>query len=196
MPRPRIPDRRERILDAAERAILERGFDAVSVASIADDVGIAKGAIYREVAGKDALLDALLERGMQRMRQASAARLGDAPPSLAAAYRVGTEVLLGDALMTAAFLDDADVLGARLARVRDGRYRARMDAVAEWIRDLQASGRMTATIDPDDLALALSSTTLGLLSAARHLGPLGAERLHGALAAVEAMVARLEAADG
>ncbi|MGC4151905.1 MAG: helix-turn-helix domain-containing protein [Propionicimonas sp.] len=193
MPRPLIPHRRERILDAAEALILEHGFDAVSVQAIAEQVGIAKGAIYREFASKHEILDVLLQRSMERMLSASRERLGDDPyPPLSLAYRVGAEVLLEDPLMTAAFLDDAGVLGSYIDTVTDGRYRRRYLATAEWVARLQQQGRLSADLDPEALALTLSSTTLGLLTASRHLGPLQPERLRAALLAMQSMVALLE----
>lgn len=67
MPRPRVPDRRERILDAAEELVLAQGFDHMSVASVAARAGIGKGAVYLEFAGKRDVLDALLLRGNRRM---------------------------------------------------------------------------------------------------------------------------------
>lgn len=193
MPRPLIPHRRERILDAAEVLILGRGFDAMSVQAIAEQVGIAKGAIYREFASKHEILDVLLRRSMERMLAASRERLGNDPhPPLSLAYRVGAEVLLEDPLMTAAFLDDAGVLGSYIDTVTDGRYRQRYLATAEWIAELQRQGRLSAELDAEAFALALSSATLGLLTASKHLGPLGPDRLRDALSAIETMVALLE----
>ncbi len=46
--------------------MLAHGFDAMSVASIADRAGIGKGAVYLEFAGKREILDALLQRGTTR----------------------------------------------------------------------------------------------------------------------------------
>lgn len=195
MPRPLIPERRERILDAAESLILERGFDAASVQAIAERVGIAKGAVYREFASKDAILDALLQQSMARMTERSSALLGERP-RLSEAYRVGLEVLLDEPLMTAAFLDDEGVLGSYVVTVRDGRYRERLLSATDWMRDLQASGALEQRVDADALALALSSTTLGLLTAAKLLGPLSREQLSGAIAAMEQLVSGLELTPG
>lgn len=193
MPRPLIPHRRERILDAAEALILDRGFDAMSVQAIAEQVGIAKGAIYREFASKHEILDVLLRRSMERMLTAGRERLGDDPhPPLSLAYRVGAEVLLEDPLMTAAFLDDAGVLGSYVDTVTDGRYRQRYLATADWITELQRQGRLSRALDAEALALALSSATLGLLTASKHLGPLEPGRLREALLAIETMVSLLE----
>lgn len=196
MPRPLIPQRRERILDVAEDLILDSGFDAVTVAAVAERVGIAKGAVYREFASKHDILDELLRRSMERMQVRSRELLGDDPtPPLSAAYRVGTRALLDEPLMVAAFLDDAGVLGSYVDTVTDGRYRERYLATGAWIRDLQASGRLSADVDPDALALALSSATLGLLTAAKQLGPLSPAQFEAALGAIETMVARLEPRD-
>lgn len=192
MPRPLIPHRRERILDAAEALVLERGFDSMSVQAIAERVGIAKGAVYREFASKQEILDILLQRGMSRMIETSRKLLGDDPPRLSTAYRVGVRVLLDDPLMTAAFLDDEGVLGTYAATVTDGRYRARHLAVVEWINELQKTGALDTHIDAAALGLALSSTTLGLLTAAKYLGPLTQDQLEAALLAMEYMVANLE----
>lgn len=193
MPRPLIPDRRNRILDAAETLVLERGFDAMSVQAIAQHVGIAKGAVYREFDSKQEILDALLQRAMGRMIDASRELLGDTASRLSTAYRVGVQVLLDDPLMTAAFLDDKGVLGSYVDTVDDGRYRIRYLAVIDWIAELQKSGSLSARVDAEALGLALSSTTLGLLTAAKHLGPLTRNQLEAAIGAVEHMVAGLEA---
>ncbi len=191
MPRPLIPDRRRRILDAAEALILERGFDAMSVQSVADGAGIAKGAVYREFDSKRDILDALLTRSMDRMMRAGRDLLTDDPP-LSEAYAVGVEVLLDDPLMTAAFLDDHGVLGSYVDTVEDDRYRLRHRAVVEWIGALQQRGDLDPGVDAEGLALALSSTTLGLLSAAQRLGPLTREQLRAAIATMGRLVASLE----
>ncbi|WP_449281292.1 TetR/AcrR family transcriptional regulator [Leucobacter sp.] len=180
MPRPLLPDRHGRILDAAEALVLERGFDATSVAAVAARAGIGKGAVYLEFASKRDILDALLRRGTERMRARVDDELGE-HPSLGDAYRVSVRVLLEDRLMTAAFLDDRGVLGSHVATVADGRYRSRHDGVVEWLGELRRSGSLVVGVDPEHLALALSSATIGLLSAGRLIGPLDASQLRGAI---------------
>jgi AcrR family transcriptional regulator len=53
---------RDRILDAAEAVFAERGYDAASLADVADRVGIRPQAIYNHYAGKWTLYVAVLER--------------------------------------------------------------------------------------------------------------------------------------
>lgn len=191
MPRPRVPDRRDRILDAAEELVLAHGFDAMSVASIADRAGIGKGAVYLEFAGKREILDALLQRGTTRMNDRVSRELGDRP-RLSAAYRASARALSDDALMTAAFLDDRGILGEHVAEVTDGRYRDRQRRVIEWLRALQDRGEIVADVDVEALALALSSASIGLLSAARLLGPFEPGHLERAIDTIGRMAETFE----
>lgn len=191
MPRPRLRDRRTAILDAAEQLVLEHGFDATSVAAVASRTGIGKGAVYLEFDSKADILDALLQRATARLQARVDAELGD-DVTLSGAYRCAVRALHDDRLMTAAFLDDRGILGSHVSAVADGRYRTRHLLVIEWLVQLQDQGRLRADIDPEHLALALSSATIGLLSANALLGPLDAEQLEGALAALATMVSAFE----
>ena len=191
MPRPLVPNRRERILDAAESLILAHGFDAVSVAMIAAHGGIGKGAVYLEFTGKRAILDDLLRRATGRVQARVQEDVGD-DPRLSTVYRAAARAVLSDRLKTAEFLDDQGVLGRHAEAVSDARYRVRHRAVVEWVRMLQRHGRISADVVPEHLALALSSATIGLLSAARLIGPIGPHDLEGAIDALGAMAATFE----
>jgi len=191
MPRPLVPNRRERILDAAEELVLARGFDAMSVAAIAEGAGIGKGAVYLEFPGKSDILDALLQRGTARLNARVRSETGE-HPRLSEAYRASAHALLDDPLMTAAFLDDRGVLGSHVVEVGEGRYRSRHLGVVEWLRELQSRGELEEQVDAEALGLALSSATIGLLSAARLLGPLSAAELEAAIDALGRMAASFE----
>lgn len=54
--------RRVQLLDAAVRLCASRGFDAVSVESIAREAGLSKGGVYLYFPTKQAILDAALQR--------------------------------------------------------------------------------------------------------------------------------------
>jgi AcrR family transcriptional regulator len=58
--------RREQILDAAERVLLERGLAATTVADVADAAGIAKGTVYLQFASKNDVIAALRARYLER----------------------------------------------------------------------------------------------------------------------------------
>jgi AcrR family transcriptional regulator len=190
MPRPTIPDRRETLLDVAERLVLERGFDAMSVQSVADAAGVSKGGVYREFAGKHELLDAVLLRATTRLGdrvEALTAHL-PRPVPLSALYRAGVEALLDDPLMSAAMLDDRAVLGEHVRTVGPERYRARFHWVTGHIEELRAAGRVRADLDAEAVSLALSSVTIGLLSASALIGPFTHDQLRSALDVIAGLV--------
>src|SRR5690606_37950960 len=93
---------------------------------------------------------------------------------------------------TAAYLDDRGVLGAHVDSVDDDRFRTRHLGVVDWIVELQERGEVREDVDPGALALAISSATIGLLSAARLVGPLSADELERGLDVIATMVQAFE----
>ncbi|MBY0514054.1 MAG: TetR/AcrR family transcriptional regulator [Gemmataceae bacterium] len=69
--RPRDPDletrRRAEILDAAAAAFAAAGFAAADVQSVADQLGVGKGTVYRYFPTKEQLFLAAVERGLQEL---------------------------------------------------------------------------------------------------------------------------------
>ncbi|MEM1331431.1 MAG: TetR/AcrR family transcriptional regulator [Planctomycetota bacterium] len=53
---------RERVLDAAEKMVQERGLNAVSFQQLADAVGLSKPSVFHHFANKEALAIALVDR--------------------------------------------------------------------------------------------------------------------------------------
>src|SRR3954465_8922174 len=78
--RTRDPDRRERTLRAAAELVAERGFHAVSMADIGAAAGIVGSGVYRHFDSKSAVLVALLDEGMARLRAGAAEAVGSARP--------------------------------------------------------------------------------------------------------------------
>jgi AcrR family transcriptional regulator len=58
------PDTPERILDAAEELFAVRGFSGTAVRDIARAVGLTPASLYNHFEGKQAIYDAVLERGI------------------------------------------------------------------------------------------------------------------------------------
>jgi len=80
-------DRRAALLAAAARLFAERGFDGVTLGDIGEAAGVSGPAVYRHVAGKQALLGAILvdvsERlleGGRRVAKSAAANTSAEPP--------------------------------------------------------------------------------------------------------------------
>ena len=60
-------ERKEEILDAAQKLFGVKGYDATSVTDIMKEVGIAKGTLYYHFQSKEEILDAMIERIARRM---------------------------------------------------------------------------------------------------------------------------------
>jgi AcrR family transcriptional regulator len=54
--------RRDEILDVAERLIRTRGYDAMSIQSVQDELGCSRGALYHYFGSKEAILEAVIDR--------------------------------------------------------------------------------------------------------------------------------------
>ena len=88
-PRRRPPDvRREQILDAAERVLVERGLAATTMADVAEAAAVAKGTVYLYFESKAELLAGLRARYFEGF----AARLGDPPDPAGAAGATAARV--------------------------------------------------------------------------------------------------------
>ena len=59
---------RERILAAAKQCFIERGFHAASMANIAETAGMSPGLIYRYVENKSAVVLAIIEEQLEKVR--------------------------------------------------------------------------------------------------------------------------------
>src|SRR5438105_1129860 len=73
-------DKRERILDAAERIFARHGFFAAKVSDVAKEAGVADGTIYLYFKSKDDLLISLFERRMQQLNAALRTAVAGKPP--------------------------------------------------------------------------------------------------------------------
>ncbi|MBS1199403.1 MAG: bacterial regulatory, tetR family protein [Proteobacteria bacterium] len=66
--RARAETQRERILDAAQKCFIERGFRGASMAQIAQTAAISVGLAYRYFDGKDAIMLAIIARQLEAKR--------------------------------------------------------------------------------------------------------------------------------
>ena len=62
-------ERKNEILDAAERLFGEKGFDSTSTTDILNEIGIARGTLYYHFQSKEEILDAMIERTVKRLAE-------------------------------------------------------------------------------------------------------------------------------
>ena len=72
--RRRPKDRKDQIVEAARQLIAERGYRTVSMAEIAEAVGITAGALYRHFSNKAVLLGAVIEKSFDDVIAATSQR--------------------------------------------------------------------------------------------------------------------------
>lgn len=65
----RTQAQRERILQAAQQCFIEHGFHAASMAKIAETAGMSPGLIYRYFANKAAIIQAIVQRQLDLVRE-------------------------------------------------------------------------------------------------------------------------------
>ncbi len=75
-----LPRGRERILQVAGTAFVERGYEVVSMQEIADAVRLTKAAIYYHFRDKQELLEAVVLAEMERLIRGVGERLATGPP--------------------------------------------------------------------------------------------------------------------
>jgi AcrR family transcriptional regulator len=199
VPRPLVPDRRARILDAARDLILERGWPRTTVADVAARAGVGKGAVYLELPDKAAILDAVLRRSTRDLTAEVHRRVVEATDlvDLPAVYRFGMEALLGDPLMRALYVGDESLLGDHVREVAGAgdRYAARLGWLAEYVARLQGAGVLDPSVPTSTVVRVLGVFSVGLVHAPGTVGATSDDELRDAVALFADLVGRGLATD-
>ena len=85
---------RERIVAAAVEATLARGWSQVTMARLADAVGVSRQTVYNEVGGKPALAEAMVLAELERFLGLVTQAFDDHPDDLVAAIEAATTGVL------------------------------------------------------------------------------------------------------
>ncbi|HPH95006.1 MAG TPA: helix-turn-helix domain-containing protein [Anaerolineaceae bacterium] len=163
MVRKNAVNRPERILDAAASLITRLGFDKTTIADIALEAGVAKGAVYLHWSSKEALFDALVTREMRRLMADLLARVEADPRggSLTRMYAHSLQALQANPLMRALYTQDSRVLGKFIHQQDPRRYVERFGFGKDFIIYMQAAGLVRKDLNPESLAYLLSVIAYG-----------------------------------
>lgn len=149
--------RQDQIIDAALALATARGVRALSMAAIARRVGFAPSAIYRHFPGKDALLDAVLERVRERLHGAIAAARAETDDPVEALRRLlerHMRLLHQNRGLNRVLLADDFHVGHPERRQRLlGLFAGYLDGVADVIREGQRRRRIRGDVNARSLAV-------------------------------------------
>ncbi len=174
-PRRQPPDvRREQILDAAARVLVERGLAATTMADVAEAASVAKGTVYLYFTSKAELLAGLRARYFEGF-----AAMLDGPPTTG---RPAPGVAAGIERLVAASYDFAlanhqlhHVLFHHAGYGEEDPFARARTVLAELIERGQAAGELEVT-DPDLATHFLLQGLHGVLVGATHRPPAERER--------------------
>ena len=139
----RAEAQRERILAAAKQCFIEHGFHAASMASIAEAAGMSPGLVYRYVENKSAIVLAIIEEQLDKIRTdiatlGSGSGLAERVLARAEQWRAGQPDIMSPALaleMSAEATRDPAIAAAILRSDRQTR-----DGLAGWLARPVAQG--------------------------------------------------------
>ena len=162
--------REQGLLDKASQLFIRLGFDKTTVADIAAEAGVSKGAVYLHFESKDALLEALILREMQAyaLRWVETVEADPQGGRVGGMYRCALRALHERPLMAALMRRDAAVFGNALRRPgsvlaagRSGTSRK------EFVEAMQEAGAIRRDVDPVVTAHIMNMLSFGLVSMAQ-----------------------------
>jgi TetR/AcrR family transcriptional repressor of nem operon len=181
-----IADTAERALDAAERLVQVRGFNGVSYADIAAELGVTKAALHYHFASKAELGEALIDRYTQRFESALAAideGSGDAPSKISAYAAIYVDVLRQQRMCLCGMLAaEYQTLPAPMQQAVVRFF----DLNEVWLERVLSEGRRDGTIRDRGSARKAAQVVIGTLE-----GAMLVARLHDDPARLEAATDQL-----
>ena len=161
----------DRVLDAAERAFLERGFAGTRLRDVAGALGIRPPSLYHHApGGKAELWRRVVGRALDRHEAGLRAAAQAAGPDLRAQLGAMADWLLSQPPVNVVALASAQMGTGDPAEARETAeqmYRALMVPVAQAFREAAGRGEVRPEPAPDLLAGVFVTAINGLLPAAR-----------------------------
>jgi TetR/AcrR family transcriptional regulator len=165
---------RDRVLDAALASFSTRGYEATSLDALAAGLGVRKQTILYYFTSKEALLDAVIERGAAELSDALEEALVDAGPAFATVEAVVRSVfrLAGRRPELLGLLREVSRLGAPAADRLTAALDPLMVRASSFLEGEMAAGTMRRH-DPRLLLLAAYSSVIGAATEVEVLRGLG-----------------------
>jgi AcrR family transcriptional regulator len=137
--------RREEILDVASRLFARHGYPDTDVDSVAAELGVAKGTVYRYFPSKRDLFLAAVDRGVARLNEfvcARAEELADPLEMIAAAIETFLEYFESHPELVELFIQERAHFGERAKPAYFAAYDQNHEARQAFLAGLIADGRL------------------------------------------------------
>jgi AcrR family transcriptional regulator len=154
-------DRRAEIYNAAAKIISEKGFDAMTMNDIAQAVGMTKAGIYHYIEGKQNMLFAIMNYGMDKLDNgviAPASQIEDAEKRLIAIIDYHAKLITQGTNAITVLVDEVAGLSAIQRKKIIQRKRVYFDFIRDTLNTLKEDGKLK---DVDTTVAAFS--ILGML---------------------------------
>lgn len=161
----------DKLVDSFGRLVMEQGYEDVSLADVAQDVGLARTAIYNYFPDRESLLFAWTDREVRRAIEAMRRQIDEAPDS-AAKLRIFVRLQLVD--FASRHLPPGQEVIQFLKPETYGRFMEHIEPIERLLRGVLAHGLETgefADVEPDDvvpLVIACIGSERGPLAAGKH----------------------------
>ncbi|WP_374158187.1 TetR/AcrR family transcriptional regulator [Mycobacterium sp. G7A2] len=153
------------LMDAAEKSILTRGFQASTMELIAQEAGYSRAAMYRHFPNRRALLESLVRRKTLRCQKEIALRLpenaGTAEVLVESLVIVATELIDDPLLKTLSQHSDDGTVAHLVAN--DPALPHLVEQLVELMAGDDSDSRLRAGVPPRDIARFITSTAITML---------------------------------
>jgi TetR/AcrR family transcriptional regulator, repressor for uid operon len=158
------PDRKNRILDAAERCFVRTGFHKATMQDVAADCGMSQGNLYRYFPSKDAIVAGLAERDRDQFN-ADFAKLLNAPHPVKAFIAMGRHHLVEEprskAIMMMEIWAEAS-RNPRIAAICAAMDQSCADCMTSFIDQWRQSENAVGIGSPNEVAALIIALSDGL----------------------------------
>ncbi len=138
-------DKRERILNAAETCLKERGLNGLNIRDVAREAGVSLGSVHYYFSGKDQILMEIFQGFVKRVSRATLSGVPDADPRqvIVAFLESFFTELEREPYTCRVFLDLWDHLDRHeeSRRLMESYYRNAIDFLTRWIRKGKKRGQ-------------------------------------------------------
>lgn len=159
-------NREQRILEAAGRLIAHYGYDKTTVAEIAQEAGISKGAIYLHFESKEKLIEALILYESNRVLEDALSRILADPEggTFTSLYQHSLAAMARNPLMRALTVRNKRILGDSLRQMSlAGMVEESWGIAKEFVNAFKAAGLLREDLTTDEIIYFLSIVRYGLL---------------------------------